>query len=79
MVGFLSIVFLPGTFVSGFFSMTFFDTEKRGVWWHDTPNVWLYFAITVPLTVTGLVTFWLRRSRVRRRRQTRDYQENKIA
>ncbi|KAL2862644.1 uncharacterized protein BJX67DRAFT_293036 [Aspergillus lucknowensis] len=38
MVGFLSIVFLPGTFVSGFFSMTFFDSETRGAWWHDTPN-----------------------------------------
>ncbi|KAL6239644.1 hypothetical protein BDW75DRAFT_236249 [Aspergillus navahoensis] len=63
MVGFLSIVFLPGTFVSGFFSMTFFDTETRDAWWHDTPNVWLYFAITIPLTVTGLVTFWLRRRR----------------
>ncbi|KAL3436352.1 hypothetical protein BDV09DRAFT_194016 [Aspergillus tetrazonus] len=79
MVGFLSIVFLPGTFVSGFFSMTFFDTEKRGAWWHDTPNVWLYFAITIPLTVTGLVTFCLRRRRVKRHRQTRYYLENKVA
>ncbi|KAL4990927.1 hypothetical protein BDW68DRAFT_23322 [Aspergillus falconensis] len=79
MVGFLSIVFLPGTFVSGFFSMTFFDTETRGAWWHNTPNVWLYFAITIPLTVTGLVTFWLRRRRVRRHHRTRYYMENKMA
>lgn len=59
--------------------MTFFDTEKRGAWWHDTPNVWLYFVITIPLTVTGLVTFCLRRRRVKRHRQTRYYLENKVA
>ncbi|KAL3452218.1 hypothetical protein BJX65DRAFT_208602 [Aspergillus insuetus] len=79
MVGFLSIVFLPGTFVSGFFSMTFFDSETAGAWWHDTPNLWLYFAITIPLTVTGLVTFWLRRRRVRRRHPVRHYGSEEMA
>ncbi|RPA81944.1 hypothetical protein BJ508DRAFT_361560 [Ascobolus immersus RN42] len=50
----LTMVFLPGTFVSSLFGMSFFQTDAAlagvGSWW------WLYFVLAIPLTA---ITFGL--------------------
>ncbi|KAI1179990.1 hypothetical protein F4777DRAFT_356362 [Nemania sp. FL0916] len=54
----LGAIFLPGTFLSSVFSMTFFDFKVD-------PNsevsreLWIYFIITIPLTLGIVGTWWL--------------------
>lgn len=56
----LTTIFLPGTFIAALFSTSMFDFD------HDSVQVsrlfWIYWAVTVPLTVIVVVTwqFWLR-------------------
>ncbi|KAK1640381.1 hypothetical protein BDP81DRAFT_342494 [Colletotrichum phormii] len=62
-ISLLGAVFLPGTFLASVFSMTFFDFAKDA----DpviSKELWVYFAITVPLTifiVGGWIVFDRRR------------------
>ncbi|TGJ84275.1 hypothetical protein E0Z10_g4476 [Xylaria hypoxylon] len=53
----LGAIFLPGTFLSSVFSMTFFNfkvPEEREV----SQELWIYFAITIPLTLAIVGTWW---------------------
>ncbi|KAF2962709.1 hypothetical protein GQX73_g10865 [Xylaria multiplex] len=53
----LGAIFLPGTFLSSVFSMTFFNfnvPEGREV----SQELWIYFAITIPLTLAIVGTWW---------------------
>ncbi|KAH8803020.1 hypothetical protein F5884DRAFT_494327 [Xylogone sp. PMI_703] len=61
-VGYASIVFLPGTFVSGFFSMTFFGFVPESSTWGRTGHWWIWFAITIPITLIGVFLFAWRHS-----------------
>lgn len=72
-IAFLTMVFLPATFLATFFSMVFFTLEDEGSGGtgakdglgrlrFDT-SVWLYPAVTLPVTV--LVFGWYRRRTVR--------------
>lgn len=45
----LTMVFLPGTFLSSVFSMSMLDGAK---WW-------LYVALAIPLTITVVGSWWL--------------------
>lgn len=48
----LGAIFLPGTYLASVFSMTFFDFASDA----DpviSPDLWVYFAMTIPLT--GLI------------------------
>ncbi|KAK3073439.1 hypothetical protein LTR53_005017 [Teratosphaeriaceae sp. CCFEE 6253] len=56
-VSVLGMVFLPGTFVSAVFSMSFFDFAGPGP--AVSGHFWLYWAIAVPLTVLTLVSWHL--------------------
>ncbi|KAH0282854.1 hypothetical protein M436DRAFT_84896 [Aureobasidium namibiae CBS 147.97] len=52
----MTLIFLPATFACSFFSMTFFDWQKtsdRTV----SKDLWVYFAVTVPVTVLVLVAW----------------------
>jgi hypothetical protein len=54
----LGAVFLPATFISSVFSMTFFNFQPEG----DPPPIispllWVYFVITVPVTLV-IVMAW---------------------
>ncbi|KAI1424806.1 hypothetical protein F5Y12DRAFT_714873 [Xylaria sp. FL1777] len=54
---FISSLFLPGTFISSVFSMSFFDFSK------DLNNsvsssLWLYFVLMVPLTIFFVGVWW---------------------
>lgn len=49
MIAALTMVFLPGTFLSSVFSMSMLDGAK---WW-------LYVALAVPLTIVVVSSWWL--------------------
>ena len=53
----VGLVYLPGTFVSGLFGMNFFQfQEQSGTQiWAVSDRFWLYWAVTVPLTLTTVV------------------------
>lgn len=54
-IALVTLVFLPGAYVSGFFSMTFFSDSFSG-----TTAIYLYFVITLPLTLftVALWAWW---------------------
>ncbi|KAI1344880.1 hypothetical protein F5Y15DRAFT_363995 [Xylariaceae sp. FL0016] len=65
----VTLVFLPATFVAGFFGMGFFTTDNdAGGAWVVTPYIWVYFVIAIPLTAITLV-YWRWRSRRARARE----------
>ncbi|KAJ8120071.1 hypothetical protein ONZ43_g3127 [Nemania bipapillata] len=56
----VTLLFLPGTFVAGFFGMSFFDLddgEGAAGTWTTSKYLWIYFAITIPLTAMTLA-YW---------------------
>ncbi|KAF4424796.1 hypothetical protein CFRS1_v014854 [Colletotrichum fructicola] len=59
-VGYASILFLPGTFLSGFFSMTFFAFENAS--WPYAKDCWIWFAAAIPITMLGLAILWWSRT-----------------
>ncbi|KAI7287030.1 hypothetical protein KC345_g734 [Hortaea werneckii] len=59
-ISILGLVFLPGTFVSALFGMNFFDLAQNHQGQYIlavSSNFWLYWAVTVPLTL-GTVLLW---------------------
>lgn len=50
-IAFVTIVFLPATFMATFFSMGFFQVGDGDGGLHVSPWIWLYVACTAPLTV----------------------------
>lgn len=65
-----TLVFLPSTFLSTIFSMSFFSYEpsKDGGIWHVSGKIWLYWLLVVPLTAAamGSWVWWQRRDLSRR-------------
>ncbi|CZT19440.1 uncharacterized protein RCC_05291 [Ramularia collo-cygni] len=65
-LSFLGLVFLPGTFISALFSMSFFNftpaTEDRPEAWRISNRFWIYFVVTVPVTMftVGAWAYWQR-------------------
>lgn len=55
----VTVFFLPGTFVAAFFSMPLFRWDERTLSPHSalSRQFWVYWAVTVPLTVIT-VTLW---------------------
>lgn len=53
----VTLVFLPATFVSTFFSASFFNFQPAGGD-HVSSWVWLYWAITAGLTAVVLLSWW---------------------
>ncbi|KKA28105.1 hypothetical protein TD95_002324 [Thielaviopsis punctulata] len=53
----LGALFLPGTFLSSIFSMTFFNYQDDSAPAMSS-KIWVYFAITIPLTIVVLL-LWL--------------------
>lgn len=61
-IGVVSLVYLPGTFVSGVFGTNFFDMDGPGQGpstWAVSSNFWLYWAVTVPLTLATVLAWAL--------------------
>lgn len=67
-VAVITLVFLPSTFISTIFSMSFFAFEPGGDGrpesWKVSQRIWLYFLLVVPLTTAAMGTWfwWQRRS-----------------
>lgn len=58
-ISIVTLVFLPGTFVSTLFSMTFFNQPSLEQPWGVTSKIWIYFVISGILTsFTFIVWFW---------------------
>ncbi|KAL8928730.1 MAG: hypothetical protein Q9208_001508 [Pyrenodesmia sp. 3 TL-2023] len=57
----MSILFLPGTFVSSFFSMSMFDWQAPEGSSVLSSLFWIYWAVTIPLTFVVFLVwrFWL--------------------
>lgn len=49
-ISIVTLTFLPATFVSTLFSMTFFRQPSDQKGWGMSPMIWIYFVISVPLT-----------------------------
>lgn len=57
-IAFVTLAFLPATFVSTIFSMSFFDYDASSGLWLVSPDFWRYWAVAIPVTVcTALL--WL--------------------
>jgi len=48
----ITLIYLPGTFVSGLFSSAFFQFSSETNNWVVAENFWVYWAIVIPLTIT---------------------------
>jgi Mg2+ and Co2+ transporter CorA len=58
-IAIVGLIYLPATFVSGIFGTNFFQfsTDKEDQGWRVSEEFWLYWAVTVPLTL-GTVVLW---------------------
>lgn len=54
----VTVVFLPGTFISSLFSTTMFDWQAEADSLVLNRRFWIYWAITVPLTLATILV-WL--------------------
>ncbi|KAF2716507.1 hypothetical protein K431DRAFT_235238 [Polychaeton citri CBS 116435] len=54
----LTLVFLPGTAIASFFSMNMFNWEPGPGEKVVSGYLWIYFAVTVPITL-GFLGFWM--------------------
>ncbi|KAJ9492271.1 hypothetical protein VN97_g1001 [Penicillium thymicola] len=59
----LTLLFLPSTFISGFFGMNFFTLESNEITqklqWETHPKIWIFFACAIPITILGFFRFML--------------------
>ncbi|KAG8677612.1 hypothetical protein FPOAC2_03745 [Fusarium poae] len=61
-IAFVTLAFLPGTFISALFSMSFFNVDDDTGQWSVSRKIWMYFAIAIPVTfiTSGLWLLWQR-------------------
>lgn len=59
----LTVVFLPGTFVASLFAMPLFEWNAADDGMVVSKRLWVYWAVTVPLTCLTIVVWvlWTRR------------------
>lgn len=49
--------------LQGFFSMTFFGFDSSHNAWAHSGMVWVWFVVTIPITVIGIILFSWRHSK----------------
>jgi Mg2+ and Co2+ transporter CorA len=54
----VTMAFLPGTFVASFFAMPMFNWQAASTHQVVSPRVWIYWAVTIPLTTLTFVAWW---------------------
>ncbi|KAI1824931.1 hypothetical protein F4861DRAFT_225338 [Xylaria intraflava] len=65
----LGAIFLPGTFLSSVFSMTFFNFKTDS---EVSSELWIYFVITIPLTLGIVGAWWILDQRREKKYATED-------
>ncbi|TGO21493.1 hypothetical protein BPAE_0216g00050 [Botrytis paeoniae] len=74
-IAILGIVFLPGTFIASILSTTFLDFQNpSGLRAAVSPSFWIYWVVTIPVTLIILV-FWYLWERKRDERFVRERNE----
>ncbi|KAG0160511.1 hypothetical protein PDIDSM_8041 [Penicillium digitatum] len=65
-VAIVSMIYLPGTFVSGLFGMNFFDFDRESI--GVSHDIWIYWLVTVSLTLATIFVWllWLNSESIRR-------------
>jgi hypothetical protein len=60
MIAFLTLTFLPATYVCAIFSMSFFNFNPELNTWKVSQEFWLYWVVAVPITIATALTwnFW---------------------
>lgn len=58
----VTVLFLPGTFISSLFSTSMFDWQAEDIRLVLNQRFWLYWAVSLPLTIItlGAWAFWTR-------------------
>ena len=70
-ISFLGLVFLPGTFISAIFSMSFFNFDpSNSSPWQMSHRFWVYWAVALPVTILTIL-FWHFGSPVKKLRRAR--------
>lgn len=61
-ISILGLVFLPGTFISAVFSMSFFNftpgTGDQNGSWNVSEKFWLYWVVAIPVTALTIAVWW---------------------
>lgn len=65
-ISIVTLTFLPATFVSTLFSMSFFNYDGESGRWKMSGWIWVYFVIAVPLTALTIAA-WIWGARIWRR------------
>ncbi|ORY70164.1 uncharacterized protein BCR38DRAFT_455018 [Pseudomassariella vexata] len=83
----LGAVFLPGTFLASIFSMTFFDfnvgssngldDDSSGKGATVSEYLWIYFVVTIPLTLLIVLSWWFLDKRREKRYREEDVEIEK--
>ncbi|GIZ49970.1 hypothetical protein CKM354_001298500 [Cercospora kikuchii] len=62
-ISILGLVFLPGTFISAIFSMSFFNyslgNDDQPGQWHVSDKIWMFWASAIPVTISVIGVWWL--------------------
>lgn len=56
-ISIVTLTFLPATFVSTLFSMSFFNYDQERERWKMSGWIWVYFVIAVPLTALTIAAW----------------------
>ncbi|KAE8550354.1 hypothetical protein EYB25_006580 [Talaromyces marneffei] len=79
----VTLIYLPPTSVSGFFSMgAFFSVQNDGGAQSNTlitPYIWLYFVVAIPLTAFTVAYWWWKSRRQRLAREKQGTQDLSLA
>ncbi|KAF2169606.1 hypothetical protein M409DRAFT_52133 [Zasmidium cellare ATCC 36951] len=61
-ISILGLVFLPGTFISAIFSMSFFNftpgNQEQAARWTVSERFWLYWVVAIPVTALTVLVWW---------------------
>jgi hypothetical protein len=68
-VAMVTMVFLPGTFVASFFAMPMLNWHATTLNEIATPRFWIYWIVTVPLTIAVFAVWWVRQKVKERKRE----------
>ncbi|KAG9246385.1 hypothetical protein BJ878DRAFT_497217 [Calycina marina] len=58
-ISLLGAIFFPGAFIASLFSMTFFNFQSDNGGQELSPKFWIYWAVTIPLTVCIVGMWWI--------------------